>query len=51
MLETTERYHIHVFVVATIHVCKLLLQKISIYTDTIKLRSWDRCQLYYNTLV
>jgi len=52
MCETTEQYHIHVFVIiATIHVCKLLLQRILSHTDAIKLRSWDRSQLYHSTLV
>jgi len=35
-LEITEQYHKHVFVVATTHVCKLLLQRISSHTDAIK---------------
>jgi len=36
MFETTEQHHIHMFVVATTHVCKLLLQRISSHTDAIK---------------
>jgi len=51
MLETTEQYHKHLFVVATTHVCKLLLQRISSHSDAIKLMSWDRSQLYHSTLI
>jgi len=36
MCETTEQYHIHLFVVTTTHVCKLSLQRISSHTDAIK---------------
>jgi len=35
MLETADQYHIHMFVVATTHVCKLLLQRISNHTDAL----------------
>jgi len=33
-----EIYHIHMLVVATTHVCKLLLQRISSHTDAIKIK-------------
>jgi len=36
-LETPEQYHKHVFVVVTTYVCKLLLQRISSHTGTIKI--------------